>query len=316
MAFADVRGLLLDIDGTLLVHDRPIPGAAEALRRLRASGLRFLLLTNTSRRSRRATAERLQQAGFDVGEEAIVTPARLARRRILDSGRVRAGLLVAEEARVDLEGVEADERRPDWVVVGDIGAGFTFARMNDAFRWLRAGAGLIALHKNPWWDKGGEEGVVLDGGAYVAALEYATGGRAEVVGKPSPEFFELALAEVACPPTPSSSWATTSTWTLPGARRPAAARRSCAPAGTRRSRPPRRGLTSSLTRSAICRRRSRGPYSAERVRHPRVLTTPMAYPGRENSRDPKEGGAKLDRGGHIEQDAWLYETPRYLSRSG
>ena len=199
MALADVRGLLLDIDGTLLVHDRPIPGAAEALRRLRASGLPFLLLTNTSRRSQRATAERLQQGGFDVGEEAIVTPARLARRRILDSGRARAGLLVAEEALVDLEGVEADERRPDWVVVGDIGAEFTFARMNAAFRWLRAGAALLALHKNPWWDKGGEEGVVLDAGAYVAALEYATGARAEVVGKPSPAFFELALAEVGLP---------------------------------------------------------------------------------------------------------------------
>jgi HAD superfamily hydrolase (TIGR01458 family) len=199
VTIAGVRGLLIDVDGTLLVHDRAIPGAAEAVAALRQAGHPLLLLTNTTRRARLATAGRLQAAGFDLGPECIVTPARLARRRILESGRPRAGLLVAEEALADLEGVVPDDDRPDWVVIGDLGAGFTFARMNAAFRWLRAGSRLLALHKNPWWDKGGEEGLVLDAGAYVAALEYATGRRAELVGKPSPEFFRLALAELGLP---------------------------------------------------------------------------------------------------------------------
>jgi HAD superfamily hydrolase (TIGR01458 family) len=195
-----IRGLLLDVDGTLLLHDRALPGAAAALAALGQMGLPFLLLTNTTRRSRRATAERLQAAGLDVGFEKIVTPARLARRRILDSGRPRAGLLIADEARTDLEGVIADEERPEWVVMGDLGTGFTFERMNAGFRWVRAGAALLALHKNPWWDAGQDVGAVLDVGAYVAALEYATGRSAEVLGKPSPPFFRLALAELGLPP--------------------------------------------------------------------------------------------------------------------
>ena len=158
MTLTGVRGLLVDVDGTLLVHDRPIPGSVEAIAALRRAALPFLLLTNTTRRSRRATAERLQATGFDIRPEAIVTPARLAR-----------------------------------------GAGFTFERMNSAFRWLRRGAALVALHRNPWWERSDPEGPVLDAGAYVAALEYATGRTAEVVGKPSPTFFQLALAELGLP---------------------------------------------------------------------------------------------------------------------
>ncbi len=199
MDLAGVRGLLLDVDGTLVVHDEAIPGGAEAIAAFRRAGLPFLLLTNTTRRSRQATAERLRAGGLEVEAGAIVTPARLARRRILDSGRPRAGLLLTEEARVDLEGVVMDEKAPDWVVVGDLGSGFTFERMNTAFRWVRAGGALLALHRNPWWDSGDLEGPVLDAGAYVAALEYATGRTAELLGKPSVSFFRLALAELGLP---------------------------------------------------------------------------------------------------------------------
>jgi HAD superfamily hydrolase (TIGR01458 family) len=194
-----IRGLLFDIDGTLLVHDRPIPGAAEALARCGARGLRYRLVTNTTRRSRAATAGVLREAGLDVADAAVLQPAVLARRMILDSGRRRAGLLVTEEARADLEGVEPDELSPDWVVVADIGARFDYDRMNTAFGWLRGGARLLALHKNPCWHASPERGWVLDAGAYVAALEYASGREATVVGKPSPAFFELALADLGLP---------------------------------------------------------------------------------------------------------------------
>jgi HAD superfamily hydrolase (TIGR01458 family) len=195
----DVRGLLIDIDGTLLVDDRPVPGGAAALQRLRRDRLPFRLATNTTRRSRGAIAAVLRAAGLAVGAEAIVTPALLARRRILDSGRTAAALLIPDEARADLAGVRQEEDHPDWVVVGDLGRGFTWERLNGAFRALRAGAALIALQKNRCWYAGREDGWVLDAGALVAALEYAAGVEAEVVGKPAAAFFRLALEELGCP---------------------------------------------------------------------------------------------------------------------
>jgi HAD superfamily hydrolase (TIGR01458 family) len=56
------------------------------------------------------------------------------------------------------------------------------------------GAALIALQKNRYWETAA--GLSLDAGPFVAALEYGSGTPAEVVGKPSPAFFELALREL------------------------------------------------------------------------------------------------------------------------
>lgn len=191
-------GCLLDIDGTLLIDDAAVPGAAAALQRLRGSRRPFRLITNTTRRSRAATARILRDAGFDIEAATILTPAVLARRRILASGRTRTTFLLPQEAIADLTGVQAVNERADWVVVGDCGAGFTWERLNLAFRLLRAGASLLALQKNRFWHDG-ERGCVLDAGPFVHALEYATGVEAEVLGKPSSAFFRLALEDLGLP---------------------------------------------------------------------------------------------------------------------
>ena len=190
-----VRGVLFDVDGTLLHDDRPIPGAAEALDRLRARGVPFRLTTNTSRRPRSAIASVLRRGGFRVEDGEVLAPCVLARRRILASGRTRAAFLLPGAAREDFEGVREDESRPDWVVVGDLGRDFTWERLNRAYHWIQNGAALLALHKNRVWDNGAD-GVVLDAGPFIVALEYATGVVAELVGKPSRPFFELALADL------------------------------------------------------------------------------------------------------------------------
>lgn len=200
MSIPSVRGVLIDIDGTLLSGDVAIPGAAEALRHLRARGIPFRLATNTTRRPRASIAAVLGREGIEVAPDEIVIPSSLACFRIVESGRRRAALLIPESAKIDLPGVEEVDTSPDWVVVGDLGPRFTFDLLNQAFRWLGsgspAGVRLLALHKNRFW-QAGADGVVLDAGPFVTALEYASGVEAEVVGKPSPAFFELALADLA-----------------------------------------------------------------------------------------------------------------------
>jgi HAD superfamily hydrolase (TIGR01458 family) len=193
------RGALIDVDGTLLHGDAAIPGAAEFLDRLDAAGIGWRLTTNTTRRPRAAVVEALAQAGIGgVPVERVLTPAILARERVLGSGRTRAALLVPEATHADLGGVIADEERPDWVVVGDLGAGFTWNRLDRAFHALLGGALLLALHRNPRW-LDGDRGWQIDAGAFVAALECAASVTAEVVGKPSAAFFEMALASLGLP---------------------------------------------------------------------------------------------------------------------
>jgi HAD superfamily hydrolase (TIGR01450 family) len=77
------------------------------------------------------------------------------------------------------------------VIVGDAGDEFTPRNIQSAFRLLRGGARFVAMHKNRWWIT--PDGVLLDSGSYVAALEYATERRALVTGKPSRAFFGEAV---------------------------------------------------------------------------------------------------------------------------
>jgi inorganic pyrophosphatase len=78
------------------------------------------------------------------------------------------------------------------VVIGDGDADLSFANLDRAFRLIRGGAALLAMHRNPWWFT--SRGPTLDSGAFVAALEFATGAHAVVCGKPGPIMFRTALA--------------------------------------------------------------------------------------------------------------------------
>jgi HAD superfamily hydrolase (TIGR01458 family) len=186
-----VRGLLLDLDGTLYVGNEPVEGAREAVEKLRSSGLAVRYVTNTTRRPRRAVRENLVSLGFRVEEAEIFTPARAAAGMI----RERSCFPLVDESLVeDLGEVDVLGDRPDYVLVGDLGEGFNYDRLNAAFRRLMDGAELLALQKNRYWRT--DEGLSLDAGPFVAALEYASGKTATVVGKPERDFFRLALEDM------------------------------------------------------------------------------------------------------------------------
>ncbi len=194
--------VLLDIDGVLQVSGAALPGAAEAVRRLRADGHRLRLVTNNTIRSRAGLAAELRSFGFDVDAAEIETTP-LAAAHVLAGSRVLA--ITAAAIHEDLAGrVTLVERNADAVLVGgaeetdESARIYAYETLNRAFAELQRGARLVALHKNRWWQTA--SGPQLDGGAFVAALEYAAGVDAEIVGKPSRAYFEAALAEVGARP--------------------------------------------------------------------------------------------------------------------
>ena len=186
-----VSGLLVDLDGTLYVGDEPVEGAREAVGKLRAGGLELRYVTNTTRKPRRAVAKHLLSLGFEVKEAEIFTPARAAAALIKDRSCFP---LVDESLLEDLGGITLTDDRPDHVLIGDLGEGFTYDRLNAAFRCLMDGAELIALQKNRYWRR--EDGLALDVGPFVAALEHASGKSSTVVGKPEKGFFRLAVEDL------------------------------------------------------------------------------------------------------------------------
>ncbi len=189
-----VRGVLLDLEGVLYEGDETVAGAPEALERLRAAGLGLRFLTNTTTRPRRAIAARLRAMGFALDEAELFTPP-LAAARLLARDRVRRVHLAAPEGLAeDFADFELVADSPEAVVLGDLYKGFTWERLDGLFAMLRGGARLIALHRNRYCRRDGA--IALDLGPFVAALEYAARIEAEVVGKPSPAFFALALSHL------------------------------------------------------------------------------------------------------------------------
>lgn len=186
--------LLLDIDGTLYVGETPVPGAPEALAHLRARGVPIRYLTNTTRFSRAELASRLQLMGFEVDEAELFTAPVAAAAWLARQGIRRIALYVPASTLADFSAFELTDDRPEAVVVGDLAEEWDFARMNRAFRQLLDGARLVALQRNRYWAT--PDGLALDAGAFVAALEYGAAAEAVVVGKPSAEFFQLAAASV------------------------------------------------------------------------------------------------------------------------
>jgi HAD superfamily hydrolase (TIGR01458 family) len=186
--------ILLDIDGVLHVSGEPIPGAVDAIARLRAEGHALRFVTNNSTRPRTGLADDLRGAGFDLDENEIQTTPRAATRELAGK-RVLA--LVMSTIVPDLEGLDLVGHDADAVLVGgcdetiEPNQVFSYMNLAQAFAELRAGADFYCLHKNPWWQT--RRGPMLDAGAYVAGLEYATGVEATVLGKPSPAYFAAAL---------------------------------------------------------------------------------------------------------------------------
>ncbi len=189
-----VRALLIDLDGVLYVEDEPVAGARAAVERLRAGAIALRFVTNTTAHSRDHTLAKLDRLGFAVGPEELITPAALAVRHCRRRGHRRVALVMNEEVKRDFAGLEETAEGCEAVIIGDLGDAFGYDVLNRAFRAVMDGAELIALQKNRYWLRA--DGLALDAGPFVAAIEYAAGREALVVGKPARAFFAAALAGI------------------------------------------------------------------------------------------------------------------------
>jgi HAD superfamily hydrolase (TIGR01458 family) len=196
----DIRGLLIDIDGVLVVSWRPIDGAVEAVAQLRESGLPLRFATNTTSRTRAELAETLTAVGIPVDPSEILSaPAATAAHLRAEHPGARCLLVSEGDVAADLDGVTlVDDGPVDVVVLGGAGPVFSYESMNRAFACLHDGAALVAMHRNLAWMTA--EGLQLDTGGFVRGLEEAAGVDATVIGKPSTAFFAAGAAALGVDP--------------------------------------------------------------------------------------------------------------------
>ena len=191
---------LIDIDGVLTVSWRALPGASAALQQLRDAGLGIALITNTTSRSRRSIADALNDAGFEVRADEILTAPALTAAYLRDHHPGgRCFLLNSGDIGRDLNGVTLAGRDDpvDVVVLGGAGPEFDYGALNHVFQRALEGVPVVAMHENLYWRT--TDGFQLDGGAYLRAIEQAAGVHAVVIGKPAPACFHTALRDLGVP---------------------------------------------------------------------------------------------------------------------
>jgi HAD superfamily hydrolase (TIGR01457 family) len=190
----EIRGFLLDLDGTLYLGNRLIPGADQFIEQLRESGRRCLFLTNNSSRSSEGWAEKLRGMGIDASAADVfasgeATAAYLAEHR--PDARVYLLGTPGLEAELKEHGVHCVQDAPDLVLVG-FDMGLTYEKLRKACRFLLSGAELWATHPDRVCPT--QDGPIPDTGSFLALIESATGKVPDlVVGKPNLPMVEGAL---------------------------------------------------------------------------------------------------------------------------
>ncbi|WP_152205020.1 TIGR01458 family HAD-type hydrolase [Marinobacter changyiensis] len=189
------KGLCIDISGVLHEEGETVAGARDAIARVREAGVPCRFLTNTSRKPSRAVLDQLRELGFEANEEEVLTaPAAVARH--LEARNLKAWLLVHPDIEEEFEPTPFSGA--DAVVVCDAGERFDYRRLDQAFGLLMEGASLLAVGMNRYFKQ--SDGLHLDAGPFIRALEYAAGVEATIIGKPGEAMFHQACDSMGLAP--------------------------------------------------------------------------------------------------------------------
>ncbi len=188
------KAIFFDLSGVLYEGNHVIQGAPQIVEQARSAGLTVRFVTNTATHSIESILRKLCKMQIEAHPSELFS-APLATKAYIQSKQWRPYLLIhqaIEELFADLE-----QHDPNCVVVGDAREHLHYRSMNQAFQLCEAGAPLIAIGYNKYFSEDGA--LMLDGGPFVKALEWASDTQAIVMGKPGKAFFEQVVASTGHP---------------------------------------------------------------------------------------------------------------------
>jgi NagD protein len=195
------RGWLFDLDGTIYLGERLIPGADATIAALRAAGRRVAFLSNKPLQTRAEYAAKLTRLGVPAAPDDVINSSLVLARYLRDRDPGAPVFVIGEPPMREEMAAHGFEVRPDervrWVVIA-FDRTFDYAKLNVALQAVRQGARLIAT--NPDRTCPVEGGEIPDCAGMIAAVEAVTDRKVEaIVGKPSPIILEVALAALGVP---------------------------------------------------------------------------------------------------------------------
>ena len=181
--------LFIDLDGVLRVGKKPVPLFEHFMKYVEESKRPACIISNSTLSTAEDVAEFFSFHGVNCNIPIMTASSATAIYAKQNYHRT-AVYCVEKVKRIFAEILDYDN--PEAVIIGDYGKQWDFKTMNDIFLKVFNGADLIAMQKNRFWETT-EDGLLMDVGPFVAAIEYATGKKATLIGKPSPLYFKSAL---------------------------------------------------------------------------------------------------------------------------
>lgn len=198
----NIQGYILDMDGVLYRGNTIIPGVAEFLAELDASGIAYTMATNNSTNSQLDYVVKLEAMGISVPEESIFTSAvataAYLRSSYPDGTRVYVVGMKALRHAIFGDGYFFPAESNADVVVSGADFELVYGSLRTACLAIRAGADYVATNADTTFPT--EVGLIPGSGAIVAALVAATGVEPMIVGKPSPVMVESCLSAMGIEP--------------------------------------------------------------------------------------------------------------------
>lgn len=183
-----IRHFLFDLDGTVYLSDTPLPGAVELLELMNKKGISCTFVTNNSSKSASAYVDKLQEMGFPVSIDQVVTSGQVTgwycakKKPGVKLYVVGTGSLKKELSAFDVIVADQEDADVDWVVAG-FDTELTYKKLLAAERYLSAGAGFIATNPDLVCPIG-DGRFIPDCGSICTMLENATGRQPMFMGKP------------------------------------------------------------------------------------------------------------------------------------
>jgi HAD superfamily hydrolase (TIGR01458 family) len=195
---ATIKGILFDLDGVLYVGQNAIEGAVEAVEKIRMRGIPCRFVTNTSTLSLSSLQQKINAMGFSISTDVILSAPQATLLYLKNQQEPVCRLLLADDVKKDFNDFAQSDTKANYIVVGDIGNAWSYPLLNEIFNCLMQGAKLIAIHKSRFWQT--EQGLQMDIGGFIEGLEYASASKAMIIGKPSANFFQIALDDMGLKP--------------------------------------------------------------------------------------------------------------------
>ncbi len=202
---ADVRALIIDMDGVLWHGNQPLPGLETFFKTLRDRHIRFILATNNASLTAEQYVAKLGRMGVEVAREEILTSGMATALYLTEHAdpRVTKVFVIGED------GLRQPLAERGFTLTGlyEIEAQYVTCGMDHGISWdklataslnIRAGAKFIGTNGDTTFPT--ERGLTHGNGAILAALQVGTGVAPTVIGKPEPIMYQQAMSLLGADP--------------------------------------------------------------------------------------------------------------------